>query len=295
MKQKSWLPAYLALGVIWGCSFIFIKLGLEFLSPFGVAFGRCSLGALTLLIIAKIRKISLPRDKSTWFKLWIVALLLNVFPGILFAFAEVRVTSVLAGIINATTPLATLIVILIAFRDEKPKSYQIIGLLIGAFGVLTVLGFWRGIGDNSIIGVLALLLAVSCYGLSFPIIRKYVLPLGLPPEKMAVTQLVAASITLLPLFIYNGISHYNFAARPVLGMLALGIFGSGIAYIWNFQVISAAGSSIASSVTYLTPVVAVIVGFIFGNETISWNEPLGAGFVVLGAAVAQNRFKRASR
>jgi drug/metabolite transporter (DMT)-like permease len=295
MKQKSWLPAYLALGVIWGCSFIFIKLGLEFLTPFGVAFGRCSLGALTLLIIAKIRKISLPRDKSTWFKLWIVALLLNVLPGILFAFAEVQVTSVLAGIINATTPLATLIVILIAFRDEKPKRYQVIGLLVGAFGVLTVLGFWRGIGDNSIIGVCALLLAVTCYGLSFPIIRKYVLPLGLPPEKMAVTQLVAASLTLLPLFIYDGISHYNFAVRPVLGMLALGIFGSGIAYIWNFQVISAAGSSIASSVTYLTPVVAVIVGSIFGNETISWNEPVGAGFVVLGAAVAQNRFKRASR
>ncbi len=295
MKQKSWLPAYIALGIVWGCSFIFIKLGLEFLSPFGVAFGRCFLGALTLIIIAKVRKISLPRERATWFKLWIVSLLLNVIPGILFAFAEIRVTSILAGIINATTPLATLIVILIAFRDEKPKSYQIIGLLLGGLGVMTVLGVWRGIGDNSMVGVVALLLAVSCYGISFPIIRKYVLPLGLVPEKMAVTQLIAASITLLPLFIYHGISHYQFRAGPVLGMLALGIFGSGIAYIWNFQVISAAGSSIASSVTYLTPVVAVIVGLIFLDETISWNEPAGAAFVVLGAAVAQNRFKRASR
>ena len=292
MKQKSWLPAYIALGIIWGCSFIFIKLGLEFLTPFGVAFGRCSLGALALLVIARFRKISLPRDKNTWLKLWIVSLLLNVFPGILFAFAEVRVTSVLAGIMNATTPLATLIVILVAFRDERPKNFQIIGLLIGASGVMTVLGVWRGIGDNSIVGVLALLLAVSCYGFSFPIIRKYVLPLGLKPEEMAVTQLVAASITLLPLFIFNGVSRYEFRLGPILAMLALGIFGSGVAYIWNFQVIAAAGSSIASSVTYITPVVAVIVGLIFLGETISWNEPIGALLVILGAAIAQNRFKR---
>jgi drug/metabolite transporter (DMT)-like permease len=295
MKQKSWLPAYLALGVVWGCSFIFIKLGLKFLSPNGVAFGRCGLGALTLLIVARFRGISLPRERSTWFKLWIVSLLLNVIPGVLFAFAEVRATSVLAGIINATTPLATLIVILIAFRDERPKGYQIVGLLVGGLGVLAVLGVWNGIGKNSMVGVLALLLAVTCYGFSFPIIRRYVLPLGLKPEEMAVTQLVAAAITLFPLFIYNGISKFEFHWGPVLAMLALGIFGSGIAYIWNFQVISAAGSSIASSVTYLTPVVAVIVGAIFLDEHITWNQPIGALGVVLGAAIAQNRFKRVTQ
>ena len=117
--RKSWLPAYLALGLVWGCSFIFIKLGLEFLTPFGVAFVRCALGAFALLIVVKLKKISLPKDKSTWRKLWVVAMLLNVVPGILFAYAELHVTSVLAGIINATTPLATLIVMLIAFREEK--------------------------------------------------------------------------------------------------------------------------------------------------------------------------------
>ena len=93
MKQKSWLPAYLALGLVWGCSFIFIKLGLEFLTPFGVAFGRCALGALALVVYAKLKKIALPTDPAIWRKLWIVALLLNVIPGILFAYAEVHVTS----------------------------------------------------------------------------------------------------------------------------------------------------------------------------------------------------------
>jgi len=290
--RKSWLPAYLALGLVWGCSFIFIKLGLEFLTPFGVAFGRCALGAITLLIVVKLKKIDLPKDKSTWRKLWVVAMLLNVVPGILFAYAEVHVTSVLAGIINATTPLATLIVMLIAFREEKLKSEQVYGLLLGAIGVLVVLGIWQGIGDNQLTGVIALLIAVTCYGISFPYSKRNIIPLGLKPEAAATTQLVMAAITLLPFYLYDGISQDYYRPATFFAMLALGILGSGFAYIWNFSIIAAAGSSIASSVTYLTPVVAVFVGWVFLGETIAWHEPIGALLVILGAAISQGRFNR---
>ncbi|MEI8066507.1 MAG: DMT family transporter [Actinomycetes bacterium] len=289
--RKSWLPSYLALGFVWGCSFIFIKLGLEFLTPFGVAFGRSALGALTLLIVAKSRGIKLPRGQSTWFKLWIVSLLLNVFPGILFAYAEVRVTTVLAGIINAATPLATLIVILIAFREEKPKVEQLLGLALGALGVVTVLGIWRGIGHNSGIGIIALLIAVSCYGISFPFTRKYVIPLGMRPESLAAAQITCAAVTLLPLYLYDGIAQDSYRPGPILAMLALGIFGTGFAYIWNFSIIASAGSSVASTVTYLTPVVAVFVGWIFLGESISWNQPVGGALVILGAATSQGRLR----
>jgi drug/metabolite transporter (DMT)-like permease len=292
MMRKSWLPAYLALGLVWGCSFIFIKLGLEFLTPFGVAFGRCALGAITLLIVVKLKKIDLPKDKSTWRKLWVVAMLLNVVPGILFAYAEVHVTSVLAGIINATTPLATLIVMLIAFREEKLKSEQVYGLLLGAIGVLVVLGIWQGIGDNQLTGVIALLIAVTCYGISFPYSKRNIIPLGLKPEAAATTQLIMAAITLLPFYLYDGISQDYYRPATFFAMLALGILGSGFAYIWNFSIIAAAGSSIASSVTYLTPVVAVFVGWLFLGETIAWHEPIGALLVILGAAISQGRFNR---
>ncbi|MFM6840881.1 MAG: EamA family transporter, partial [Candidatus Planktophila sp.] len=78
---------------------------------------------------------------------------------------------------------------------------------------------------------------------------------------------------------------------PVASMIALGVFGSGFAYLWNFKVMQIAGSAIASSVTYLTPVVAVIVGIIFLGETITWNEPVGALVVLLGAAIAQERIR----
>ena len=292
MMRKSWLPAYIALGVVWGCSFIFIKLGLEFLTPFGVAFGRCALGAITLLIIVKIKKIKLPSDKSTWQKLWILSMLLNVIPGILFAYAEVHVTSVLAGIINATTPLATLIVMLVAFREEKLKIEQIIGLIIGAVGVMVVLGIWQGVGENQLTGVIALLIAVTCYGISFPYTVRNIIPLGLKPEAAATTQLIMAAITLLPFYLFDGISRDYYRPATFLAMLALGILGSGIAYIWNFSIIAAAGSSIASSVTYLTPVVAIIVGWVFLGEALSWYEPVGALLVIIGAAISQGRFNR---
>jgi drug/metabolite transporter (DMT)-like permease len=292
MMRKSWLPAYLALGLVWGCSFIFIKLGLEFLTPFGVAFVRCALGAITLLIVVKLMKIDLPKEKSTWYKLWIVAMLLNVVPGILFAYAELHVTSVLAGIINATTPLATLIVMLIAFREEKLKAEQVFGLLLGGLGVMVVLGIWQGIGDNQLTGVIALLIAVTCYGVSFPYSKRNIIPLGLKPEAAATAQLIMAAITLLPFYLYDGISQDNYRPANLLAMLALGILGSGVAYIWNFSIIAAAGSSIASSVTYLTPVVAIIVGWVFLGEALSWFEPVGALLVIIGAATSQGRFNR---
>ena len=290
-KDNSWLPIYLALGAVWGCSFIFIKLGLEFLTPFGVAFGRCALGALTLLTWAKYKGIALPKSKAMLFHLWVVSLLLNVIPGILFALAQTEVTSILAGIINAVTPLMTLLAIMLVTRDEKPKIYQVVGILIGFIGVLTVLGAWKGLGDNPLWAILILLAAVTCYGFSFPYSRRFILPHKLQPESIAAGQVTLGALTLIPLFIYNGIDRYEFQTAPVLAMLALGVFGSGFAYIWNFKVMANAGSAIASSVTYLTPVVAVIVGVIFLQESIYWYEPVGALIVLLGAAIGQNRIK----
>jgi drug/metabolite transporter (DMT)-like permease len=288
-KSQSWLGLYIALGIVWGCSFIFIKLGLEFLTPFGVAFGRCALGALALLIYLKLKGLTLVRDRKMIGHLWIVSLLLNVIPGIFFAWAETEVTSILAGIINAVTPLMTLIAIMVVSRNEKPTRPQVVGLILGFLGVLTVLGAWQGLGDNPLWAILILLAAVTCYGFSFPYSRRFILPAQLKPEVMAATQVTLGAITLLPLFLFNGVAKSEFLLGPVLAMIALGVFGSGFAYIWNFTIMRDAGSAIASSVTYVTPLVAVIVGFIFLNEKLHWYEPAGAVIVLLGAAIAQGR------
>jgi drug/metabolite transporter (DMT)-like permease len=90
----------------------------------------------------------------------------------------------------------------------------------------------------------------------------------------------------------DGISKNEYRFGPVLAMMALGILGSGVAYIWNFQIVERAGSSVASSVTYLTPVVAVFIGWIFLSEDITWHEPVGGAIVILGAAISQGRFSK---
>jgi drug/metabolite transporter (DMT)-like permease len=118
-----------------------------------------------------------------------------------------------------------------------------------------------------------------------------VIPYKAKPESIVATQLTLAAATLLPFYLIDGIAKDEYLLVPVLGMIALGVFGSGFAYIWNFKVMELAGSAIASSVTYLTPVVAVIVGVIFLNEEVTWHEPVGAVVVLLGAAVAQERIR----
>jgi len=293
--RKSWLISYVLLGITWGMSFLFIKQGLEFLTPLGVAFGRCSLGALTLIIVAKSKRVELPKDPKIWGHLLVIALLLNVIPGILFALAETKVTSILAGIINAVTPLMTVLAILLIGRDEKPKRAQLIGLALGFMGVATVMGIWNGLGDNPIFYVSMLLLAVTCYGFSFPYSRRFVMPYKLEPIQMATVQLICAATVLLPGYLYDGIAKDEFRPIPLISMLCLGVFGSGFAYIWNFEIIAAAGSAIASSVTFVTPVVAVVAGIIFLGEGITWYEPVGALIVLLGAAIAQERIKLFSR
>jgi len=160
---------------------------------------------------------------------------------------------------------------------------------LGFLGVLTVLGVWQGLGDNPLWAVLVLLAAVTCYGISFPYSRQYILPHKIRAESMAAAQVTLAAITLLPFFLFDGIESNNYGVGPILAMLGLGVFGSGFAYIWNFKIMEAAGSAIASSVTYVTPVVAVAVGVVFLQEKVTWYEPVGALVVLLGAAIGQER------
>jgi drug/metabolite transporter (DMT)-like permease len=174
-------------------------------------------------------------------------------------------------------------------REEKPALHQLVGLMLGFLGVLIVLGAWAGLGDNPLWAILILLFAVACYGVTIPYTRRFVMPLKIKSEAIVATQLISAAVTLLPIYLISGISISALPAISVASMVALGVFGSGFAYLWNFKIMQLAGSAIASSVTYLTPLVAVIVGVIFLSEKVTWNEPVGALVVLLGAAIAQER------
>lgn len=291
VPSKASLFPYLGTGLTWGCSFLFIKFSLGFLTPFGVAFGRCLLGAVTLFLISRLRGVSLPKDRRVWLHLWLLALCINVLPGILFALAETRTTSILASIINALVPITSLFFISVVFRDDKITPSQITGLAIGLVGVLVVLGIWQGLGSNPWWAVGSLLLAVTLYGVTFPYTRRYIIPLKLEPVALASTQLILAAVTLLPTFLIDGMNGHGLTPKSVIGITALGVFGSGLAFMWNFRSIELLGSSIASTVTYLSPVVATVVSIIFLQEPIAWYQPVGGLIVLLGAAIAQERVR----
>lgn len=290
-KRASWLPTYIALGIIWGASFLFIEKSLTFLTPVGVAFLRCMLGAFSLWIVIFYKKIKVIRDNLLLFQLWILGLLLNVFPGVLFAYAQERVSSILAGIMNALTPIMSVLMILIVFRNERLSFEKVFGIVLGFLGVVVVLVVGEPVGQMSLAAIIALLLAVICYGVSYPFSSKYIIPRKLQPEFLATAQVSLSALTLFPFFLYHGIHSYQITIDAFLSILALGILGTGIAYIWNFRNIEMAGPALASTVTYLTPLVAVILGLLLLGEPLTWNEPVGGLMVLLGSAIAQGRIR----
>lgn len=277
--------------MVWGASFLLIALSLQSFTAIGTAFLRGLLGAIALLVILGIKKQPLPKKPIMWFHLSVVALLLNSLPGFLFALGQQYVTSVMAGILNATTPVMTLIVIGLLFRSQSISINQGLGIVLGFFGVALVSGVILGFGDNEPIGIVYLLLATFCYGLSFPYAKKYVMGQGLSNYTLATTQVVMSAVILLPFALVFGISHSPPTTESLIGIAILGFVGTGVAYIWNYRNIELAGSAIASTVTYITPLVAVILGYLFLNETLRWDQFLGGLLVLISSAMAQNKLK----
>ena len=290
-SSESWLPGFIALGIVWGSSFLFIKWGLESLTSIGVAVGRGLIGGLTLLIYSVATKSKLPNKIGDWLHLAVLALLLNAIPGYLFAFGEQHVSSVMAGLLNATTPLMTGIVISFAFKEQRINKDQSIGILLGFIGIASLTGAFSGLSKNSATGVLALLCATLCYGISFPYSKRYIGKMNYTSTSLATAQVCSSAILLSPFALIFGVRRAALTSHAIWGMLLLGAVGTGVAYIWNFRNVRIAGSAIASTVTYITPVVATILGLWFLKEPFGVHQILGGVLVLLSAALVQKRIK----
>ncbi len=288
--KTNWLGLYLAVGIIWGGSFLFIALGNQFLPPIGVGFWRLTLGGLPLLAFALIKRLTFPTQAATWFKIFVVSLCMNSIPSALFAFAERHVTSAFAGIMNAATPIATVLMIMLVFREETPTTKVLFGLGVGLAGVLTVLAVWNGFGKNDPLAIAALVGAVSLYGIGGPFARRYVSPLKLDIRVQVPVQVLIGAATLAPFYFASAPLTAAPTWQAIAGMLTLGVLGTGFAYIWYYRLMAIAGSAIANSVTYLSPVVAVLAGALVLGEQVTWNQILGGVIVILGAAISQGRF-----
>lgn len=289
MSRFPWPARLVVLAAIWGMSFLFIKVGDEALAPLQVALGRMLLGSATLLLILAVRGDRLPRGIGTWGHLIVAALILNVIPFSLFAYGETQTTSVLAGICNATTPLFTLPLAILMLGEERATVSRVVGVVIGFVGVLIVLGVWRGLGGAALLGNLACLAAAASYAIGFPYARKYLAGRVESTVGLAAAQLVCGTVVLAIITPLVTHTPATLPLKVVASVGALGILGTGIAYILNYSLIRDAGATIASTVTYLLPLFSTVVGVLVLGEPLTWNEPAGALVVILGVAISQDR------
>ena len=285
-----WLPSYLALAAIWGTSFLFIKVAVRELHPLWLSFGRVAAGTLTLLVVLAVLRDRLPRDRVVWAHLTVVATLGVTLPFTLFGFGEQRVSSALAGIWNAATPLVALPLAVLVFRTERMTWRRAAGITIGFAGVLVVLGVWRGVGGAQLTGQLMCFGAAMCYAVAIPYQKRFIAGRVGSGVSLAAAQLIVALAQLAvaaPLLAGSPPNPAGLSAEVLLCVLALGALGTGVAFVLNFRVIRIAGASTSASVTYLMPVVATLVGVLVLDEHLSWNQPAGALVVLAGVAVSQ--------
>lgn len=286
------LVQFVLLALTWGASFLFVAIALEGLSPAQVVLGRLLTGAVALAVICLVGRHRLPPFGRIWGHLLVVGLLLCVIPFLLFAWAQQDISSGLASIYNATTPLMTMLVSLLALREERPTRDRTLGIIVGFLGVLIVLGPWNGLGGGTALAQLACLGATASYGAAFVYLRRFVSPRGLAAIPVATVQVGLGAVVMLAIAPAVAITPVSLSVPVVLAVLALGALGTGLAYVWNTNIVGAWGATNASTVTYLTPVVGVVLGVIVLAEQVSWNEPVGALIVVLGIAITQGRLHR---
>jgi drug/metabolite transporter (DMT)-like permease len=284
-----WPARFALLALFWGSTFLFIKIGDEALAPIQVSLGRLLIGTTTLLAILALRGERLPAGWRLWGQLAIAGLLLNVIPFTLFAYGEHHVSSLLAGIWNATVPLFTLPIAIAWIADEHATTRRLLGLAIGFAGVLVVLGAWRGVGGASLAGNLLCLGAAASYGVGFPYTRRYLARRPEGPLALASAQLICATVEIAVLALLFTHAPHGLAAKHVLSVLALGVFGTGLTFVLNYSIIRDVGATVASTVAYVMPIVSTALGVVALGEPLRWYEPVGAAIIVVGAVLAQPR------
>lgn len=296
LRQSSTLLQFLGMGLIWGSSFLFMKVALNGVSFTQIAWSRVILGALVLAIFMIIGKHKLPKEPIIWVHFTVIAIFNCIIPHLLFAWAEQHVSSSLAAIYNSITPIATAIMVTLVFHVEKLTRNQLVGVVIGITGVLLVIGPWQtGTLTGDLYGQLACIVAGSSYGVAIGYLRKFVSHRPIPGTTVAFMNIGMAAAIMVVLTPVMALSPVKLDFWVVSSLLLLGGLGSGLAYIWNIAVLRAWGPTSSSTVTYMLPVVGIVLGVLVLGETFTWNQPLGAVLVMLGIVFTQGRLKLPSR
>ena len=272
------------LSILWGGSYLFMKLAVLTVPLFTIVLGRVSIAALALLIVLTISGTGIPKGRRIWVAFFGMGIFNNVIPMSLIVFSQNSISVGLASILNSITPLFTILVAHMTTNDERLTFRKLVGISFGIMGVVMLMG--PELVDNfgvAALGEWACLGAALSYACANTFGRRFV-QLGTKPMQTAFGQVVASTVILAPLVIVVDqpwtISDPGFL--PVLSILALGLFCTALAYVIYFQILARSGATAIALVTFMIPPSAILMGWLALGEQISSQDFLGLSLIGVG-------------
>ncbi len=275
---------FVSLSLIWGASFLFMAIGLDAFHPGLVTWLRVGFGAAVMALIPKARttKIADSRDRS---RVGILGLVWIALPLTLFPIAQLWIDSAVAGMLNGATPIFTALLATILLR-ALPGRLQMAGLAVGFVGIVAIALPSTGSSTTAAIGVIMVLVATVCYAVALNMIAPLQQRYGSLPVIARVMWVAAAAVT--PFGIY-GLTQSVFAWPSLLALLAVGILGTGVAFVLMGTLSGRVGPIRSAFITYAIPVVAMILGVVFRDEIVAPVVVIGVALVIVGALLASRR------
>jgi drug/metabolite transporter (DMT)-like permease len=289
MSGAAW-ALLLVLSVLWGATFFFWKVLVAYAPPFTVVFGRVGVAALVLLLVLVLRGEGLPWTRAAWLRFFVMAALNNAIPFALIAYGETAIASGLASILNATTPVFTVLVAHVLTEDEKLTPLKLLGVGLGFIGVVALVwpDLLPGVLSANLFGELACLLAAVTYAFAGVYGRRFS---GLSALTAATGQLVAATLLMLPFVLWVD-RPWQLPMPPAsfwLSLVTTAVLCTAAAYIVYFRLLAIAGATNLLLVTFLLPVSALLLGVLFLHETITPAALTGMALIGGGLAAIDGR------
>ncbi len=277
---------------VFATNYLWADLALGSLTPIQVAWGRSLLAAITLLVVLFATGGRLPSGWGIWRRLLIAALLFNTISFTCMAVGVSRITTVQAGVINTTTPLVTLALVAAFVPAEAITRRRLIGVLLGLVGVVVLLQPFGDWGTTDPLGILAMGGATVSYAAGIVYARVRLGDVTGSTVAIAAGQLVCAAVQMTVLLPLGGGLPTSLTGRSALGIIVLGVVGTGIGYILQHALIRSGGASMAGDATYLILLIAVLIGIVVLGEAFTLRDGVGAAVILTGLVIATRQSQR---
>ncbi len=287
-RTRGWLRIGV-LALLWGSTFLWIELVLEALTPVQVTFSRCVIGAATLLVACRCSGLRLPKGRRIWRRVLVAAFFCNALPFALFSVGQQTIDSGVAGVLNATTPLWSLLIGVLIGSERGLRPARLGGLLLGFAGVVLIFAPWRATAAGGWAAV-AILVAAASYAVGFAFMGRFLVGSGIPTLSLSAAQLVAATALTAPTLPAGGLTPpAGISPMTLIAVVVLGVVATGATFHLTYLNIAAEGATNTTTVGYLLPVVSVALGVVVLGEDFSPRIALGMAVVLVGVALVRRQ------